>query len=205
MKEKRRIKDDFSLMAVLLIPVCIAINTAGYQTAALLKLPLYLDCIGTVLSGMLAGPWVGAITGLASNCVFGIFNPTDLPFAIVNMCFGIAAGILSGKGMFTKWWKIVISGVVLTFVAVLIATPISVLFFGGATGSGNSIITAILVATGKGLWTSCFTASALTEFGDKELTVFICYFIARNMSARYLSKLRNGHMFIRNKETPVIE
>ena len=50
--KKHSIKDDFSMMAILTIPVCVAVNFVGGQLASLLKLPMYLDVIGTIFSGI---------------------------------------------------------------------------------------------------------------------------------------------------------
>ena len=45
---KKTIKDDFTLLAILLIPIAIAINFICGNLALALKLPLYLDSIGSV-------------------------------------------------------------------------------------------------------------------------------------------------------------
>ena len=46
------------------MPVAIAINIVlGYTVQNVLKLPIYLDSIGTILVGVLAGPLAGALTG----------------------------------------------------------------------------------------------------------------------------------------------
>ena len=46
------------------MPVAIAINIVlGYTVQTVLKLPIYLDSIGTILVGVLAGPLAGALTG----------------------------------------------------------------------------------------------------------------------------------------------
>ncbi len=44
-----KIKKDFTTMTWVLIPVAIAINIAIGQIVVLLKLPVFLDSIGTVL------------------------------------------------------------------------------------------------------------------------------------------------------------
>ena len=54
-KKKYSIKTDFSLLALLLIPIAVAVNFVGGQVAVLLKIPLYLDTIGTIMVGMLCG------------------------------------------------------------------------------------------------------------------------------------------------------
>ena len=46
-KKKYSIKEDFSMLALLIIPVGVAVNFVGGQLASILKLPMYLDTIGT--------------------------------------------------------------------------------------------------------------------------------------------------------------
>ncbi len=55
-----RIKADFTTLTVALIPVAIVINiVVGQIVQSVLKLPIYLDSIGTVLVAVLAGPLAG--------------------------------------------------------------------------------------------------------------------------------------------------
>ena len=52
---------QFSTRVIVLIPIAIAINIVlGYTVQTILKLPIYLDSIGTILVGVLAGPIAGA-------------------------------------------------------------------------------------------------------------------------------------------------
>ena len=53
---------QFSTRVIALMPVAIAINIVlGYTVQSVLKLPIYLDSIGTILVGVLAGPIAGAL------------------------------------------------------------------------------------------------------------------------------------------------
>ena len=54
---------DFTTATLSLMAVAIAINVAVGSITFALRLPIYLDSIGTVLVGVLAGPWAGALTG----------------------------------------------------------------------------------------------------------------------------------------------
>ena len=83
--KKHSIKDDFSMMAILTIPVCVAVNFVGGQLASLLKLPMYLDVIGTIFSGMLCGPWVAAVVGAITNLLTSIANPVNLPLSLIHI------------------------------------------------------------------------------------------------------------------------
>ena len=55
---------------LVLIPVGISINIAMGSIVAFLKLPIYLDSVGTVLVGVLGGPLAGALTGLLSDLIW---------------------------------------------------------------------------------------------------------------------------------------
>lgn len=56
---------------IVLIPACIGINYLGKLFASVLKLPLWLDSIGTCIGGCLGGPIIGAICGAANNLIYG--------------------------------------------------------------------------------------------------------------------------------------
>lgn len=196
MAEKQNsIKNDFTLMAMMLIPIAIAVNIIGGQIAVLLKLPVYLDTIGTLLIAILAGPWVGALTGLLSNLINGIFDPTFIPFAIVSIAVGLVAGYLSRVKMFSTFWKVIISGMIIGLLAAIVSAPIVAYMFGGVTGSGSTLITGIFLAAGQSLLQSVLTSSIITDLADKIISCLICYFIIKSMSARYLSKFSLGTNF----------
>ena len=63
----KSIKEDFSLMAILLIPVAVAINFTGFGIVKLLQLPIFLDSIGTVFISLIAGPWIGITTAVINT------------------------------------------------------------------------------------------------------------------------------------------
>jgi len=76
-----RMQKDFSTMTWVLIPVAIAINVAIGQIVVTLKLPVYLDSIGTVLVAVICGPWAGALTGTLSNVIWGLtIDPNAFPW-----------------------------------------------------------------------------------------------------------------------------
>ena len=184
---KAKSKTSYNLSVILLIPLGIAINFVGANLNAALKLPVYLDAIGTVFTGVLCGPWIGFITGVVTNIVTSVTNPTQLPYLIVSGAIGIIAGICGRKGMLKTPGKSLIVGILVWLVAMITSPPITVIVFGGVTGaSGASAITTFLVATGKGLWQSVISSVLLTETLDKFLTVFAVYFLIRSIPNRNL-------------------
>jgi len=97
---------DFSTATLALIPVAIAINLAVGSLIVTLRLPIYLDSIGTVLVGALAGPWAGALTGILANLIWSLLpvpggaGPVAAFFAPVAGVIGLMAGFWAARGVF---------------------------------------------------------------------------------------------------------
>jgi len=183
------IKKDFNTMTLVLIPVAIAINVVIGEIVALLKLPVYLDSIGTVLVGAICGPWAGALTGTLSNVIWGlIIDPNAFPWFPVAFFIGFVAGWCANFGLFKSWWKVVIAGFLIALTAATVSTPIAVYLYGGITASGSSFITAYLLATGKSLITSVLSTNFLVEPVDKIATALLAFAIVKGLAGRYLSR-----------------
>ncbi len=200
MKFIENIKKDFSLISILLIPVAIAINFVGFQLAQVLKLPIYLDSIGTMLVGLIAGPWVGAATGLLSSIINGIFNPVYLAFMPIAILIGVITGLFSKYNMMGNTIKIGLSIILMTAILTIAQAPIVVYVFGGATGTGSAAITAAFLASGKQIWESVFSSTIIAELADKGISLLVAYFTASSMSSRYLSKFRYGGLYSKKRK-----
>jgi energy-coupling factor transport system substrate-specific component len=99
------ISRQFDTRTIVLMPVAIAINIVlGAAVASALKIPIYLDSIGTILVGALAGPIPGALTGLLSNLLWTYVVPPPLnsgvaaAFAVVAVVIGLIAGFVGRAG-----------------------------------------------------------------------------------------------------------
>jgi energy-coupling factor transport system substrate-specific component len=178
-------------MSLALIPVGIAINYVGKSLAQAVSFPLYLDSIGTILTAALAGPWVGAITGLFTNLIYGVtIRPTSAPYGIVNAAFGLVVGYAAYRGWFHTVWQAVIIGIVLAFVGTILSAPITVFLFGGISGSGESVLVAYFMATGNSILESVLKTSFIVEPIDKIVSSLVALYVARSLPTQF--KLRFG-------------
>lgn len=98
---------QFSTRVIALIPVAIAIDIVlGATVQQALKLPIYLDSIGTILVGVMAGPIAGMVTGALANLIWGYLLPAPIgsttigPFAITAAVIGLLAGLWGRMGLF---------------------------------------------------------------------------------------------------------
>lgn len=102
----RWVARQFSTRVIVLMPVAIAINIVlGYTVQSGLKLPIYVDSIGTILVGVLGGPIPGMVTGVLSNLIWqyapGIGSGSQIgPFAITAGIIGLLAGFFGRLGFF---------------------------------------------------------------------------------------------------------
>jgi len=102
------ISRQFDTRTIVLMPIAIAINIVlGQTVGTALKIPLYLDSIGTILVGALAGPIPGALTGLLANLIWTFVlagtpfgSAFAWPYAIVAAEIGLLAGVFGYYGFF---------------------------------------------------------------------------------------------------------
>lgn len=124
---------QFSTRVIALMPVAIAINIVlGYTVQTVLKLPIYLDSIGTILVGVLAGPIAGMLTGVLTNLIWqyapGIGGGTIGPFAITAGVIGLLAGLWGWLGVYRSrpatGTQLIVAAVVAAVLVILVVVPI---------------------------------------------------------------------------------
>ncbi len=96
---------QFTTRTYLLMAVGIGVNVIlGQTVASALKIPIYLDSIGTILVGVLCGPIAGALTGGLGNVLWSYVIPPPFQyqpaaaFAITAVAIGVIAGFAGRAG-----------------------------------------------------------------------------------------------------------
>lgn len=175
----------FSSQALVLIVIAIAINMIGGQLISMLKLPIFLDSIGTLISAVLLGPVIGMLTGLLTNLLWGLLtDPIAAAFAPVAMVIGLVAGWLARAGWFRTLPKVVISGIVITLAVTLVAVPLRTTLFGGVTGGGADLFVAWFQAIGQNLVESVAITVLGANLVDKVLTAVLVWILLRQLPLR---------------------
>ncbi len=190
MAQSEKFSKTFSTVTLALIAFAIVLNMAIGQLVSLLKLPIFLDSIGTILVGILAGPLAGGLTGLLTNLIWGLISsPVAAAFAPVAMMIGIVAGLCAKYGLFKTWWKVIIAGVIITIFNAIVAVPIRLYMFGGITGSGADFMTAYMLALGKDLLGSVVVTVFTSNLLDKVVTALLAWGIVKALPERTVSRL----------------
>ena len=178
----------FSLdsVGVVLILACLGLNFTGHAIAVTLGLPLFLDSVGTVLAGVVAGPWVGGSVGFISNLVSSnTVDPIAAPYGVVSFAVGFAAGLaryLNWQKRGTGWlalWLVTVA------IAALVSTPLNFLINGGksSVAFGDSIYAALTSAHLPRI-IAAFVGEVAVDLPDKLLTVVAALLIAQGLGQR---------------------
>ena len=188
-------KTKLNAACIVLIPACIGINYLGKLFASVLKLPLWLDSIGTCIGAVLGGPIIGGICGAANNLIYG-FTTGDsitLVYALTSLGIGVAVGIMARLGRMKKLSGAGLTACVAGFVAVLISTPLTILFWGGTTGNlwGDAVF-AWSQASGLPVALGSFLDEVIVDVPDKLITLLIVFAIIKGLPKKLTSLYEMG-------------
>ncbi|WP_310605218.1 ECF transporter S component [Anaerosporobacter sp.] len=183
-------KKKVSTNQITIIALAAVINIVGGQVALLLRLPIYLDCIGTVFIGAVLGPVFGIIPGFISCVINGI--TTDI-YSLYFMIPHLITGMMVGLVFKTKWaktWRVCIGTLVMAMPSIVISSGICAYLFGGVTSSGSALIVFILRKIGTNMWASVFVVQLITEYADRLLAVGIAIVVIKTMPKDVLSRIK---------------
>lgn len=186
---------------ICLIAMAVCINVTGGQIALLLRLPVYLDSIGTIFAGALLGPFFGMIPNLLSGIVMGL--TTDiyaLYFAPVGMLTGFVTGLVFRKQMLKKA-QIFPAAFLITVPGTVVSALICAGLFGGITSSGSAVLVQLLAKTPLGMTASVFVVQILTDYLDRLISLFAVVYLLNALPAGMKQKWirkneggnKNGH------------
>ena len=181
---KRIFKTTLNTATIVLIPACIGINYLGKLFASLLKLPLWLDSIGTCIGACLGGPIIGAICGAANNLIYGLTTGDNITliYALTSLGIGFVVGILARLGFMSSFPKSLITACGGGIAAVVISTPLNILFWGGTPGNvwGDALFAATQAA-GLPVALGSFLDEVVVDVPDKLLTLIVVYLILKGL------------------------
>lgn len=164
---------------ICIVALAICINLVGGQIALFLKLPIYLDSIGTVLIASVLGPFYGMIPNVISGILLGMtVDIYSLYYAPVGIILGFVTGLVYKKYQ-PKKWGILLAAVVITIPSTIVSSCITAFLFGGITSSGSSLIVQLLSKTPLGMVGSCFVVQFLTDYLDRVICLYAVAAITR--------------------------
>ena len=170
------------------LALCSVLNILGGTVALLLRLPVYLDSIGTVLAAALFGPAAGLVPGLISGLISGMTSDVYAFYYIpVQLVIGLTAGFVfhrlrpshttlsrrEGLSLCTMGWRLFPAALVLSLPGTVVSSAITAVLFGGITSSGSTVLVQLLHSLGMNLTLSVCVVQALTDFVDRMIVLAV--------------------------------
>lgn len=183
-------KTKLNSACFVLIPACIGINYLGKLFASVLKLPLWLDSIGTCIGAVLGGPVIGAVCGAANNLIYG-FTTGDaitLVYALTSLAIGVVVGMMARLGQMKSLPGAILTAIAAGMAAIVISTPLNILFWGGTTGNvwGDAVF-AWSQAAGLPLFTGSLLDEVVVDVPDKLITILVVFAIVKGLPGKLTS------------------
>ena len=186
----RLFRTKLNTAVIVLIPACVGINYIGKLFASLLKLPLWLDSIGTCLGACLGGPIIGAVCGAVNNLVFVLTTGDSVPliYALTSLGIGFFTGIMARLGYMKSFGKAIITALVAVAAAVVISTPLNIIFWDGQTGNlwGDAVFVAMQSAS-MPVWFSSLIDEVVVDLPDKIVTLVLTFLILKGLPMKLTS------------------
>lgn len=175
---------------LVLIPIAVGINLIGGTLCSTLKLPLFLDMIGTIIVACLSGPWSAALTGVLTNIFLAVVaNPVYLPYAVVSFLCGLVTGYLVKWGLFRNKFGVALTWLACALTNTLSASVVTIYVYGGASGvNSTSVVTVALLATTKQIFVSVLSSAMLENLIDKGVVFIISFLIISKIPKHFLNQ-----------------
>lgn len=163
----------FTSKKITFMALCIAINSVSAWLAVVLKLPVYLDSIGTIMAGFSFGPAFGILTGIISAFANSIGDPIAIYFMPTQIVVGFTAGyfkFLKRDDIASKPYLAPAMSLPVAISSALIATYL----FGTVTTAGSSyIVQALRAIMDISDFAIVLGVQIITDYADKLLSILL--------------------------------
>ena len=178
MGEMRANKADRRTRLICVAALCLVgllINILGVRLALGLKLPLFLDNIGSVLAAALGGYVPGIIVGFLTNLINGVNDATTAYYGTLTVMIAVCASFFARRGGFSRPAKIPLVIATFALIGGGLGSVLTWMLYGFDFGTGISAPLAHrLYDTGLlSVFWSQFTADMLIDVADKTVTVLL--------------------------------
>ena len=182
---------------ILLIVVGLLLNVIPAKLALFFGIPLYLDCLGTVLTAMLSGYLPAVIVGFGVNAINGIAEPVAMYYGVLSILIATLATFLFRRGFFKSIWKLLIVILLFALIGGGIGSIFTYALYGFNFGEGISAPFAIAFhdVMHWNRFDSQFLADIVIDIFDKSAIVLFSALIFHFIPPRIKGRLKEVSLF----------
>ena len=184
-----------NLSGLCFLALAAVLNLVGANLALALRLPVYLDSIGTMLGAALLGPVYGMLPGAVSAlltdalrmCTPSTTCRCSWPPALLT---GLAFRLFRPGGA-KDMWRILPASLLISLPGTVISSAITALVFGGITSSGSTVLVQLLHGAGLSLTASVCVVQGATDFLDRLISLVLAVLLLSALPQSLRGKIRN--------------
>jgi energy-coupling factor transport system substrate-specific component len=161
------------LRLLALMVVCIGLNLGIGFIVTMMKAPLYLDSIGTVVATALGGLWVGIPCGVISVIVGSAYTPTLWAYAGTMAAIALYVRLVRPVGYLSKLLPTALLGIGLGVMCAIVSAPVTTYVWKGVSLSGADALAAFFSSKGVTPLVSVILTGLATDPIDKLVTSLV--------------------------------
>ena len=163
----------------LLIFCGIALNLGMTNLVEKLGLPVYLDCLGTVLAAVMGGYMPGILVGYCTNLLNGFRDVTNIYYGSINALIGVATAFYAAKHFWDKGLRPLLTLPVLVVIGGGLGSVLTWCLFGFSYNPTNpgGALTQFLVENGTEAFFAQLLGDLTADLIDKTLVVLLAILI----------------------------
>lgn len=180
------------------LAVLAVVNIIGANLALMLRLPLYLDSIGTMAAGALFGPLWGMVPGAASALLNGVTtDPYALYYLPVQLITGALVGVAFQKIKIVQDRKLHLArlfpaAILVSLPGTVVSASVTAFLFGGITSSGSTILVQLLHGMGLNMTASVCAVQALTDYLDRFACLALAAVLVRALPGQIRMRMKQS-------------
>ena len=184
-------RTDGLLLLVLLCVSCIALNELGVWLAGALHLPLFLDCIGTIVASAMGGYLPGIAVGFLTNLISSIGAPDNAYYGTLNVLIAVAAALFAQSGFFKHPVKALLTVPVFSLIGGAMGSLMTWFLYGLDFGTGISAPLAhyLYKANNLSKFQAQLTADILIDLLDKTVVLLLVFMILKLLPEKLMNKM----------------
>ena len=171
----------YLIKVILFIAVGLLLNIIPAKLVTHFELPIFFDCLGTILAAMMGGNLPAVIVGFFSNVINGMSDSVTLYYGVISILIASGAYIFFQKKFFLSIPKMIVVIITFALIGGGIGSIITYFLFGYSIGEGISAPFALGLRDTCGLpefWAQLL-ADIIIDIFDKGIVVISAVLLYR--------------------------
>ncbi|HUB25452.1 MAG TPA: hypothetical protein VL992_08470 [Tepidisphaeraceae bacterium] len=174
-----------------LIPAAVAFNFAIATTVRTLRLPIYLDCIGGIVTTLIAGVWPGVAVAGLSQIIGTLTAPDFILYTGTAVAMGLYAHVIGKISGFKTYKRALVAGIGMGVLSAMVSFGITA-YRGGVTTAGSSFVTMYYFHKGFALVPATILSGLTCDPIDKIAECLVAVWLIRSVPVELLARFRGG-------------